>query len=142
MAGINLRTQVDGIDALMHKLARVMAGDTRAAPMGRLVQRLIGRLQTYPPPTGGSYERTGDLGRGWAESGAVQADASGTNQFADRVSVTLRNSVEYAGWVQGPDTQAAVHQGRWETTQQALDAETSPFMEDLTAEIDRAWASG
>lgn len=133
------RIQIDGLDNLMHALSRVLATETRAGPLERLRQRLIARLSKYPPPTGGDYVRTGDLGRGWASQGAVQVDAIGTNQFADRVSVTLNNTVEYAPWVQGPDTQAAVHRGRWETTQEALDAETGPFVSDLGGEIGKAF---
>jgi hypothetical protein len=142
MAGINLRLQVDGIDDLMHRLSRVLAAETRAAPMERLRKRLAERLQTYPPPTGGDYVRTGDLGRGWAQEGSVEVDATGTNQFADRVSVELKNTVEYAPWVQDPEQQAGVHRGRWTTTQAALDAETGPFMSDLTDSLDGALGGG
>jgi len=138
MAGINLRVQIDGIDALLHRMNRTLATETRAAPMERLRKRIAERLATYPPPTGGDYERTGDLGRGWAQEGGVQVDASGTNQFADRVSMELRNPVEYAAWVQDPEMQAGVHRGRWITTQGAIDAETGPFMSDLQNSIEGA----
>lgn len=137
MAGINLRTQVDGIDDLLHRLNRVLATETRAGPMERLQKRLADRLSTYPAPTGGDYVRTGNLGRGWATEG-VQVDASGTNQFADRISVELNNPVDYVSWVQDPQMQAGVHRGRWETTDTALAAETGPFMSDLTNTVDSA----
>lgn len=135
------RIQIDGIDQLMHAFSRVLATETRAAPMQRLREKLVARLSKYPPPTGGDYVRTGDLGRGWAAEGAVQVDATGTNQFADRVSVELSNQVSYAPWVQDPEKQARVHQGRWTTTQEALDAETGPFVADLTEEIGKAFGT-
>lgn len=135
------RVQIEGIDKLMHAINRVMAAETRARPLESLRQRLIKRLSTYPPPTG-DYVRTGELGRAWASPGAVQVDASGTNQFADRVSVELRNRTPYAGWVQGPDTQAFMHRGRWETTRQAIDAEAPQMVADLGNEIEAAWGRG
>lgn len=134
------RIQIDGIDGLLHALSRVLATETRTVPMEALKKRLIDRLSKYPPPTGGDYVRTGDLGRGWLESGAVQVDASGTNQFADRVSVTMDNRVSYAGWVQGPE-QSHVHVGRWETAEQALEAESGPFVGELGQSISNAWTS-
>lgn len=137
----DLRLQVDGVNSLLHKMSRVLAAQTRATPMEALVARLTRRLQNYPPATGGDYVRTGELGRGWASQGAVQADASGTNQFADRVSVNLRNQVSYAGWVQGPE-QAWMHQGRWETTEHAVDAETGQFVAELSDSIGEAWGQG
>lgn len=141
MAG--MRTQVDGMNELLHKLTRVLANETRTVPMEALKQRLIKRLATYPPPGGGEYERTGDLGRGWAESGAVRVDAGGTNQFADRISVELANRVDYAAWVQGAETQVdSAREHGWETTQKALDAETPGFVAELTDSIGSAWASG
>lgn len=136
------RIQIDGMDGLLHALSRVLATETRSKPMQALRARLVKRLSTYPPPTGGDYERTGELGRGWAREGGVQVDAGGTNQFADRVSITLNNRVPYVGWVQGPETQAAVHQGRWPTTQEAIDAETGPFVSEMTDSIGEAWGRG
>lgn len=136
------RVQIEGMDKLLHALSRVLATETRSGPMEALRKRLVHRLSTYPPPTGGDYERTGELGRGWAQEGGVRVDAAGSNQFADRVSIELDNRVPYAGWVQGPETQAAVHQGRWQTTQQAIDAETGPFVSELTDSIGEAWGRG
>lgn len=136
------RLQIDGVNGLLHALSRVLATETRTGPMTALRERLIKRLSTYPPPTGGDYERTGELGRGWAQTGAVEVDAAGTNQFADRVSVTLRNRVTYAGWVQDPEMQAGIHRGRWVTTQAALDAETGPFVGELSDSIGQAWGRG
>ena len=139
MAGIDIRVQVDGADDLLHRLSRVTANQTRLGPMERLKERIQRRLSTYPPPPPSStYERTGDLGRGWADEG-VSVDASGTNQFADQVSVEMRNPVDYAPWVQDPERQAFMHRGRWETTQQALDAETGPFLRDLADSVGNAF---
>jgi hypothetical protein len=69
-------------------------------------------LAVYPPERSGQqYVRTGDLGRGW----------SGAKPFRRGVERGIRNVVPYVKWVQGDDTQAKVHQGRWKTMKQASD---------------------
>jgi hypothetical protein len=139
VAGLDLRLQVDGADNLLHGLQRMMAASTRAQPMQRLVDRVRARLEKYPPPPPAStYVRTGDLGRGWS-NGLVAADALGTNQYMDQVSIELHNPVEYAPYVQDEEHQAAVHRGRWTTAQQALKDETDSFLEDLSQSIEQAF---
>lgn len=141
MSGIDVRIQIDGIDELLHRMNRALAAETRAAPMQRLKERLIKRLSTYPsPPAASTYVRTGELGRGWTEEG-VSVDASGTNQYADQVSVEMHNPVAYAPWVQDSQRQAYMHRDRWETTQKALDAETGPFMRDLSDSVGNAFGT-
>ncbi len=139
MTGIDLRIQVEGVDELMHGLERTMAAETRAEPMQRLEERVREQLETYPaPPPASTYERTGDLGRGWAD-GLVETDALGTNQYADQISVSMHNAVEYAEWVQDEEHQAAVHQGRWDTVQKVIADQTEPFLVDLAQTIEEAF---
>ncbi len=145
MPDINLRVQITGVNELLQGFQRVTT--SVRAPMQRLQERLLKRLQTYPPPPPNStYVRTGDLGAAWA----VGVDARGTNLFQDRVSVELHNEVEspsgrrYAGWVQGDPrdggpSQVPIHQGRWETAHQALDAESGELLQDLSNAIERSF---
>jgi hypothetical protein len=137
MPDINLRVQVEGVDALLRGFQRVFTNLTPL--MVDLEKRVAEKLQHYPPPPPNStYERTGDLGRAWA----VSADARGTNLYQDRVSVEMKNDMAYAGWVQGVGTQTQQHQRTgWQTTQQVLDAETPLFLEDLASAIEHGWAT-
>jgi hypothetical protein len=145
MPDINLRVQIEGVDNLLHGFQRVI---TNIAPaMVALEKRLIKRLSTYPaPPPNSTYDRTGNLGAAWAEgAGAVSVDALGTNLYQDRASIELHNDVtspsgqHYAGWVQDPEMQARVHQGRWQTTDKAIDAETGLFLEDVVDAVERTF---
>ncbi len=71
----------------------------------------------YPPPTGGGYQRTGNLGRGWTDGETVFPQSSPTMLEAVR-----ENSVPYGPNVQGAADQAEVHQGRWKTTEALMSA--------------------
>ena len=63
-------------------------------------------LRHYPAQRPGQkYIRTYNLRSGW------QKDGKG-------VQIALHNSVEYAPYVQGDDTQAWMHAGRWHTVTQ------------------------
>lgn len=62
-------------------------------------------LQYYPPPPPASkYKRTYDLRFGWRVSA-----------WGDGVRIKIQNAVKYAPYVQGNDTQAWMHVGRWRT---------------------------
>ena len=60
-------------------------------------------LRHYPSvPAGSKYKRTGDLRAGW------KADPQLTR-------TKIKNDVLYAKYVQGDNTQAWMHKGRWRT---------------------------
>src|SRR5205823_1294319 len=144
MPDINLRIQIEGVNAILQGFQRVVTNPKPA--MAELQKRVLERLRAYPPERPGqTYVRTGDLGRAWA----VSIDARGTNLFQDRVSAELHNEVtgpsgrSYAAWVQGDPkdggpSQVPIHQGRWTTTREALDEETGPFLQELGNEVERA----
>jgi hypothetical protein len=139
MSGIDLRVHLDGADDLLHKLDRVIAGETRKGPMDRAEQRIREELKKYPaPPTGSKYQRTYRLREGW-DNGLVEANALGTNQYADLISVDLRNTTPYAGYVQDEQNQAEIHKDRWKTAQEIVKDETEPFLDDLAHSIEEAF---
>jgi len=71
-----------------------------------------GRVSQYPVQRHSTdYVRTGTLGRNWGFK---------VRPYATFVDAFVENPVEYAPYVQGADTQAWMHKGRWPTTRQAL----------------------
>ncbi|MBK9711555.1 MAG: hypothetical protein IPO81_09565 [Kouleothrix sp.] len=72
-------------------------------------------LATYPAPR--SYPRTGNLASGWHDAEQLWVSHS----FAFDASIT--NYTEYGPYVQGPGSQAPIHQGYWRTTQDVLTAQ-------------------
>lgn len=77
------------------------------------------------------YERSGDLGRGWA--GTPLFDLAGRTTLIG----TLTNGVRYAARVQGADDQEAVFQGRWRTNEAIMAAWEDRVGERMAAAIDR-----
>jgi len=139
MANIGLRIQVDGIDALMKRVERLEAMTVLKDAVTAMAEKVSARLQKYPsPPANSQYERTGALGRAWAH-GLTEATGLGSNQYADMVSIDLRNDVGYAPYVQSAEEQAEIHRGRWETAEQILVEETGPFLSDVTEAIKEAF---
>lgn len=84
--------------------------------------RIEQRLATYPaPPSGSSYQRTYQLQRGW------------NSQFARSgrgVTGVTENDTSYSHWVQGEETQARVHRGRWGTDADAVDLAVPEIAQD------------
>lgn len=90
--------------------------------------RVERRLKVYPPPIPGQRYRRGidprseRLGQRW------------TNEIR-RTSVEVRgqvgNTASYAPWVQSEQFQARVHWDRWETDEQALEAEKDNIEGDI-----------
>lgn len=68
-------------------------------------------LKHYPPkPTGSTYVRTFNLRNGWQ-----------LRNTGDGVNVRVVNPVKYAAYVQGNDTQAWMHAGRWRVVAQVFE---------------------
>ena len=104
--------RVEGLEALREALGDIDIEEVMAPAMADALNQVQGRISTYPsPPSGSSYIRTGTLLRGWD-----QVYGSGL-----RGSVVTR--VPYAPHVQQRDTQAPVHQGRWETVEDVAERE-------------------
>lgn len=91
--------EIEGLDNLVAQLAR---------PTRDVLEMLRERLQEYPPaPAGSTYVRTFALKNGWQELLVLSGNRLGL----------VENPVAYAPYVQDPDSQAAVHAGRWQTTE-------------------------
>lgn len=123
---VDIRIQLSGLERLQQKLGKAVAQETLQAPLERAIERIKARLQTYPPERPGqAYERTGNLGRGWTSS-------------IGPLGATLTNRVPYGPWVQGDQSQARVHRGRWLTTQQVADKEQPAIEAEFLQAIDKA----
>lgn len=85
-------------------------GDLRRAfkeALDNSVELLQQDIKRYPPiPPGSTYVRTGALGRSWQK----RVDVS--RLYGEVGS----EGVDYAPYVQGSDSQAWMHRGRWRTT--------------------------
>ena len=94
-----------------------LAGDKLRVGMHKALLHLAGQAAKYPPaPSGSTYRRTGTLGRRWTNSQPT-IEFGGSGAF---VAGRIGNNTVYGPWVQGADKQAAVHRGRWDTTDQIL----------------------
>ena len=110
-----IKISVEGYDDAVKQLRqapRILSKHLRRA-MDRSVKMLQWEVQRYPPPPpASSYRRTGTLGRKWVS----KVDAKIGN-----VQGILENPVHYAPLVQGDETQAQMHRGRWPTVGQAAE---------------------
>ena len=129
MAGVEVTVQVEGADRLIARLGRAAASQVLRVIVWRAAAKVLTRLKTYPSaPPSSTYMRTGHLGAAW---GPIHEASS-----ASGPGVTLSNSIAYGPFVQRDPSQpsphqAWMHQGRWTTDQQALAAETGPFMREI-----------
>ena len=117
--------RIEGLAELvrgLHRFPQTLQGSLRyAIDQGLLVMQ--GKLSVYPPAIPGSrYERTGQLGGGWA--GAEHAFRMAGRWVEGRAT----NNTLWTGYVQG-EQQASVHKGRWLTAEQVI--------EQTQGEIDR-----
>ena len=84
-------------------------------------------MQQYPPPPPAStYMRTGKLGRSWTRK--ITKNPTG--------AIIGSQGVGYARYVQDHDYQAAIHRGRWQTTEMIA----RKRLHDIKASIERALA--
>jgi hypothetical protein len=134
----DLTITIQGIAALEQKLAAAVASGTLQRAMVRALARVQATLQRYPaPPANSSYVRTGDLGRSWVSSTPIFSGSTlmGTVDNAVR---GRRSGQPYAQWVQGQETQAAIHAGQWITDAEALQQNAPAILADFEDAIDHA----
>ena len=111
-AGVVL-TGLDPIITRSKEFKRELASEIRKA-QAIVRKSIVEQASVYPsPPPGSTYQRTYQLQRGWERAVPI-LDNDGT-------VMRLINSVTYEPFVQDADEQAAIHQGRWVTTQQIAD---------------------
>jgi hypothetical protein len=131
----NITVTISGIAALEAKLTAAIAAGTLERAMVKAEARVQATLQRYPsPPAGSTYTRTGDLGRSWVSSKPIFSGSTliGTVDNAVR---SRRTGQPYAQWVQGVETQAAIHAGRWITDAEALQQNVSAIEGDFIGAI-------
>lgn len=102
--------EIKGIEELYRKLNKVAAAQTLRPPMiEALTQDVRPEAQDYPPERPGqTYVRTYTLRDGWSRPPVLQATPNG-------LEGRLGNETKYGPYVQGHDTQAWMHRGRWQT---------------------------
>ena len=90
---------------------------------------LLEDMKVYPPPPPNStYVRTGKLGRGWGK------------KFEGNRRAEVRNvGVSYAKYVQDYDMQAAIHRGRWQTTEMIARKRANDIKQIIVKALER-WA--
>lgn len=87
------------------------------------MERLLQRLQRYPPPpAGSSYERTYALQSSWMITEVMTHDVIG--------AVTDGALTDYNRLVMGQEEQATVHSGRWDTTHEIAEEEEAAVAVD------------
>src|SRR5260221_1057927 len=75
---------------------------------------LVSQLTVYPsPPPNSTYTRTFALQRGWERAVPILDN--------DGAVMRLINAVTHEPFVQDNESQAGVHQGRWQTTPEIAD---------------------
>jgi hypothetical protein len=140
--GITLKVEWDDLDQLIagiRNLPEEVAKEVQKAQEEDL-RDVASVLADYPPQLPGThYERTGNLGLGWIESGPKINILGGGLNF----TATLSNPVPYAGEVQGgkgdSEHQTAEFKRRhWKTTDQALDETEARAQKRLEAAVQKA----
>lgn len=107
------------LERLRNALNKQVAVDASAMidEIERLLMDLAGHAAEYPPPPSGSgYVRTRTLGRLWHQA---RPQISAQGQILD---ARIGNATSYGPYVQDPDRQAWMHQGRWQTTDDVVEA--------------------
>lgn len=96
-------------------------------------------MADYPPePPNSTYRRTGTLGRLWT---AAQPE---WRPLPSGFEGSIGNATPYAMWVEGDDTQARIHRGRWPTpkiaerrTRQQVIAQYQAAVKRIEAKLNR-----
>jgi len=128
-----MTVEIHGLAELNERLGAATAAETLIQPMQRALYDMQNRMSLYPePPAESIYRRTLTLGREW--TAAVPEIDAHSGGVTGRVGTVT----DYAPWVQKADQQAAVHQGRWTTDEQALEAAMPAIVADFENAIAQA----
>jgi hypothetical protein len=123
-----------GIDAAAASLMRIKL-DTLRATVIDLLRQMASDAAVYPPELPGQrYVRTNALHDGWTD-GVPVVDSTGQSLVG-----VITNSVPYGPDVQSADDQARIHQGRWRTVEQIMDAWEDRVAAALADDLDRVIA--
>jgi DNA-binding beta-propeller fold protein YncE len=125
-----IRINTRGLDQLKQKISELPHG-TRGIATAEASKYLIGNerrgLQHYPsPPSGSTYQRTYKLRFGWR-----------VNSWDAGTKTVIVNDVEYAPYVQGDNSQAWMHQGRWKTVSDVIQSNMQGAMKAVNDAVAR-----
>lgn len=108
MLEVKVRKTPEDLEKVISDAPRNARGKMTENAAWYLVGNSSRGLQHYPPkPANSKYVRTYKLREGWGFSGYG-------------ATTKVVNPVEYAPYVQGDDTQAYMHVGRWRTVSQVI----------------------
>ena len=125
--------EIEGLAPLVRGLEQFddTIQDELAQELTPLMEGIGRKLATYPAELPGQrYERTGELGQGWATPTVVE-------RATNRIRFRKTNRTRYGPFVQGRQ-QARVHRGRWPTTDQAMDESRGELEQAATRAARRA----
>jgi hypothetical protein len=109
--------QLERLQAALQREADGAALETVGQSVHTALLLLATYAAEYPPaPQNSAYRRTGTLGRLWTTA-TPQVTVQG-HVFEARIS----NATPYGPRVQDPEAQIAVHRGRWQTTEEVVQA--------------------
>jgi hypothetical protein len=140
---MTLRVTIVGVEQLVRRLGLATAQQVLMPPMVRSQSRLHRDLADYPsPPSGSTYDRTGDLGRAWTAP-RPQATMNGITGTIGNAVRSRRGGRRYAPYVQKGRSQpkphqADIHAGRWTTDEEALKKNQPAIERDFALAIGRA----
>lgn len=100
------------LERLRDRLDAGNPGSTVRQVLRRVTLLIQARMMVYPPQRpGGSYRRTGTLGRAWTSEVYAEGDA---------LIGKVGNVTKYAPQVQSEKFQSKAHKGRWQTDVQVI----------------------
>lgn len=106
---------VTGVEAVQAELNKIRL-DTIQDAVSAILDDMAAEAAQYPaPPPESTYKRTGQLGEKWTNAQTTFVQSSATVLEAVR-----ENSTPYGPYVQGAETQAQVHAGRWKTVESLM----------------------
>lgn len=121
---VTFTTQLDGDEQAQAVLASIQTPGFLVPAFDRIGAQLAYDLAVYPPERPAQiYRRTNTLGRSWTHSDPE------VGLF--RISVLIGNNTPYAPYVQDPEQQADVHQGRWQTTRDVMEDRQAWIMREI-----------
>jgi hypothetical protein len=112
---VTISIKTTGISEWIRLLSQIRLEPVKDAIKDILTDGIIPDAQIYPPePPGSTYNRSYNLRDSWEP----QEPSGGATSFV----AAATNGVSYAAYVMGPGEQAAVHAGRWRSTDDLVDA--------------------
>jgi hypothetical protein len=136
---VSLELTATGIPQVTAQLEQLPQHVLAAAQdaMEEALQAMADTLADYPPELPHQrYVRTGTLHAGWTDAAPV-FQVMGTG-----LEGVLKNTVEYAPYVEGDGTQADVHQGRWPTVGAVEQAQASAARATIAEAVNAAITYG